>query len=133
MKAIGIAEAGDLDSLPDYEAVADQLLVDARAPQGASRPGGLGVAFDWRLLAGRRMLKPWMLAGGLTPANVAEAARGMGLTHRQRLWQGVQREPVQPLMLLRLHQRWLTGEAFGEIDRRHPVLRCARMDLVGDA
>ncbi len=75
MKAIGIAEVVDLDSLPDYEAVADQLLVDARAPQGASRPGGLGVAFDWRLLAGRHWSRPWLLAGGLNASNVAEAIR----------------------------------------------------------
>ena len=60
------------------ESKPDLLLVDAKAPADATLPGGNGLAFDWRLLAGRRMLKPWMLAGGLTPANVAEAVRLTG-------------------------------------------------------
>lgn len=78
MKAVGIAAPVDLDALWDYGLVADLLLVDAKAPADATLPGGNGLAFDWRLLAGRRMLKPWMLAGGLTPANVAEAVRLTG-------------------------------------------------------
>lgn len=78
MKAVGIAAPADLDALWDYGLVADLLLVDAKAPADATLPGGNGLAFDWRLLAGRRMLKPWMLAGGLTPANVAEAVRLTG-------------------------------------------------------
>ena len=78
MKAVGVAGPGDLDALWNYGLVADLLLVDAKAPPGADLPGGNGLSFDWRLLAGRRMLRPWMLAGGLTPANVAEAARLTG-------------------------------------------------------
>lgn len=78
MKAVGIAEAADLDRLPAYEAVADQILVDAKAPKGAALPGGNGLAFDWRLIAGRKWDKPWMLAGGLTPDNVAAAVRLTG-------------------------------------------------------
>lgn len=78
MKAVGIAEAADLDRLPAYEAVADQILVDARPPKGAALPGGNGLAFDWRLIAGRTWDKPWMLAGGLTPDNVAAAVRLTG-------------------------------------------------------
>lgn len=78
MKAVGIAEAADLDRLPAYEAVADQILVDAKAPRGAALPGGNGLAFDWRLIAGRKWDKPWMLAGGLTPDNVAAAVRLTG-------------------------------------------------------
>lgn len=78
MKALGVAEAADLAVIPDYEAVADQILVDAKAPKGAALPGGNGLAFDWRLIAGRMWQKPWMLAGGLTPANVAEAIRLTG-------------------------------------------------------
>ncbi|MBV0891775.1 phosphoribosylanthranilate isomerase [Paracoccus sp. Z118] len=78
MKAVGIAEPADLPALLDYGLVADLLLVDAKPPKGAALPGGNGLAFDWRLLAGRRMLKPWMLAGGLTAANVAEAIRLTG-------------------------------------------------------
>lgn len=78
MKAVGIAGEPDLDAIDAYERVADQILVDARPPRGADRPGGHGIAFDWRLLAGRRWRRPWMLAGGLTPENVAEAVRLTG-------------------------------------------------------
>ena len=73
MKAIGIANAQDLDQIDEYGSVADQLLVDAKPVPGAELPGGNGLRFDWRLLQGRRWPTPWMLAGGLTPTNVAEA------------------------------------------------------------
>ena len=75
MKAVGVAEPSDLDLLWDYGLVADMLLIDAKPPKGAVLPGGNGLAFDWRLLAGRQILKPWLLAGGLTPENVHEAIR----------------------------------------------------------
>ncbi|EEB83575.1 phosphoribosylanthranilate isomerase [Roseobacter sp. GAI101] len=78
MKAVGVADASDLPQLETYMRVADQILVDAKPPKGADLPGGNGLAFDWRLIAGRRWPKPWMLAGGLTPENVAEAARMTG-------------------------------------------------------
>ncbi|WP_134679903.1 phosphoribosylanthranilate isomerase [Paracoccus ravus] len=75
MKAVGVAEPKDLDALWDYGLVADMLLIDAKAPKDAALPGGNGLAFDWRLLAGRQIIKPWLLAGGLTPENVNEAIR----------------------------------------------------------
>ena len=78
MKAVGIAEAADLAAIASYEQVADQILIDAKPPKGAALPGGNGLAFDWRLIAGREWDRPWMLAGGLTPANVAEAVRLTG-------------------------------------------------------
>ncbi len=78
MKAVGVAEADDLAQLDAYMAVADQILVDAKPPKDANLPGGNGLAFDWRLIAGRRWPRPWMLAGGLTPENVADAARMTG-------------------------------------------------------
>lgn len=78
MKALGVADEGDLAALDAYGHVADQLLVDAKPPKGAVLPGGNGVAFDWRLIANRRWFAPWMLAGGLTPDNVAEAVRLTG-------------------------------------------------------
>ncbi|PWK57287.1 phosphoribosylanthranilate isomerase [Roseicyclus mahoneyensis] len=79
MKALGIASAADLARIDSYAEVADQLLIDAKPPEGADLPGGNGLAFDWRLLAGRKYwTKPWMLAGGLTPGNVAEAVRLTG-------------------------------------------------------
>lgn len=78
MKAVGVAEEADLETLERYLEVADQILLDAKAPKGAELPGGNGLAFDWRLIAGRRWPVPWMLAGGLTPDNVAEAIRLTG-------------------------------------------------------
>ena len=75
MKVVGIADRADLIGLQDYWQVADQILVDAKAPKDAVLPGGNGISFDWTLLAERRWPCPWMLAGGLTPANVAEAIR----------------------------------------------------------
>jgi len=78
MKAIGVADEADLPRLMDYSLAADQLMIDAKPAAGAGLPGGNGVSFDWRLLAGRHWLRPWMLAGGLTPENVAEAVRATG-------------------------------------------------------
>lgn len=80
MKAIGIADENDLDAIAQYSHVADQLLIDAKAPKNTTRPGGNGLAFDWRLLAGRRWALPWMLAGGLTSENVVQAIMRTGAT-----------------------------------------------------
>ncbi len=78
IKAISIAEAADFALVPEYEIAADILLFDAKAPDGAPRPGGHGAAFDWQLLRGRSFLHPWLLAGGLTPDNVARAIAASG-------------------------------------------------------
>ena len=79
MKAVGVADASDLEAIDAYSAVADQLLIDAKPPGGADLPGGNGLAFDWKLLADRKYwTRPWMLAGGLTPENVTEAMRLTG-------------------------------------------------------
>lgn len=78
MKAVGVAEQADLAAIETYGKVADQLLVDAKPPKGAALPGGNGLAFDWRLVAKKYWPCPWMLAGGLTPDNVAEAIRLTG-------------------------------------------------------
>ncbi len=79
MKVIGVADAEDLDAIDAFSDVADQILIDAKPPKNAVLPGGNGLAFDWRLMAGRKYWrKPWMLAGGLTPDNVAEAIRTTG-------------------------------------------------------
>jgi len=78
IKALGVADEGDLPALAEYGRVADMLLVDAKPPRGAVLPGGNGLAFDWRLIAGRRWPCPWMLAGGLTAENVALAVQLTG-------------------------------------------------------
>jgi phosphoribosylanthranilate isomerase len=75
MKAIGVETAADLAALPGYAAVADRVLFDARPPKDATRPGGLGVAFDWRLLENLAPGIPFMLSGGLTAGNVDAAVR----------------------------------------------------------
>ncbi|WP_422033216.1 phosphoribosylanthranilate isomerase [Roseovarius sp.] len=78
IKVVGISGPEDVTQIDFYGKVADQILVDAKPPKGADRPGGNAVAFDWKLIAGRRWPVPWMLAGGLTPDNVAEAIRLTG-------------------------------------------------------
>jgi len=79
MKAVGIADESDLETLERYLGVADQILVDAKPPKEAVLPGGNGLSFDWRLVSNRRWPVPWMLAGGLTPENVAEAVALTGV------------------------------------------------------
>ncbi len=78
MKAIGIADAEDVAKIDTYGAVADQLLVDAKPPKHADLPGGNGLSFDWRLVNRKYWPRPWMLAGGLTADNVAEAVKMTG-------------------------------------------------------
>ncbi|NGM23828.1 phosphoribosylanthranilate isomerase [Roseomonas stagni] len=78
MKALGIASAADLEGLAAYVPHVDRFLLDAKAPPGAPLPGGNAAPFDWTLTAGRTIPRPWLLAGGLTPGNVAEAIRVAG-------------------------------------------------------
>jgi len=73
MKALPIATRADLASIRVYSDVVDRLLFDARPPAEATRPGGLGVSFDWTLLRDIKPGVPWMLSGGLDAGNVAEA------------------------------------------------------------
>ena len=79
IKAIGVAEPEDLVEIDWYSETADQLLIDAKPPKNSELPGGNGLPFDWRLLAGRKYWRtPWMLSGGLNPGNVAEAIKMTG-------------------------------------------------------
>ena len=78
MKAVGLSGEADLAAIMEYSLIADQLLIDAKPGSGTDLPGGNGLAFDWRLLVERKWLRPWMLAGGLGPHNVAEAIRLTG-------------------------------------------------------
>jgi phosphoribosylanthranilate isomerase len=75
MKALPIAERSDLSPIRVYAKVADRLIFDARPPENATRPGGLGTPFDWTLLKGVDPGVPFMLSGGLDANNVAEALR----------------------------------------------------------
>lgn len=75
MKALPVANTGDLASVPGYAAAADRLLFDAKAPKDATRPGGLGVPFDWTLLANLQRNLSYMLSGGIHAGNVSEALR----------------------------------------------------------
>ena len=73
-KALAVAGAGDVARAADYAGAADLVLFDAKTPKG-TLPGGMGLAFDWSLLAQANPPLPWGLAGGLGPSNVAEALR----------------------------------------------------------
>ncbi|MBV9552092.1 MAG: phosphoribosylanthranilate isomerase [Alphaproteobacteria bacterium] len=75
MKAVAVAGPDDLAVAARYEDAADLLLFDAKPPPGATRPGGNGLAFDWRLIAGRDWRVPWLLSGGLTADLLPEAVR----------------------------------------------------------
>jgi phosphoribosylanthranilate isomerase len=76
IKALAVADAADIDAAADYEGVVEHLMFDAKPPKGPS--GGTGHSFDWTLLSGRRFRRPWFLAGGLDPWNVAEAVQQSG-------------------------------------------------------
>jgi phosphoribosylanthranilate isomerase len=80
MKVIKVSSRADIARAADYESVADRLLFDAQPPAGMKNalPGGNAVSFDWTLLQGFRAQRPWMLSGGLTAGNLAEAVRQSG-------------------------------------------------------
>ncbi|MFN7055681.1 phosphoribosylanthranilate isomerase [Hyphomonas sp.] len=76
-KAVGVRTRAHLAGAEAFKA-ADRLLIDARAPEGSAQAGGHGNAFDWAILEGWTAPKPWLLAGGLTPENVARAILDTG-------------------------------------------------------
>jgi len=80
-KALPVASAYDVERALGYHTAADLILFDAKTPTDATRPGGMGLVFDWSLLAGYGHPGLWGLAGGLNPANVGDAIRitGTGL------------------------------------------------------
>lgn len=101
MKAIPVESRGDLAAVAGYAAVADRILFDARAPKDATRPGGLGVPFDWRILEGLSLGKSFFLSGGLNADNLAQAiniARPQGVD----VSSGVERAPgVKDVTMIR--------------------------------
>ncbi|MCO6383489.1 phosphoribosylanthranilate isomerase [Oceanicola sp. 502str15] len=111
MKAVGVAGEADLSALDEHGRVADMLLVDAKPAPGDELPGGNGLPFDWRLIAGRRWGVPWLLAGGLHAGNVAEAVARTG-ARQVDLSSGVEREKgVKDAGMIRAFM-----EAVAEID-----------------
>jgi phosphoribosylanthranilate isomerase len=74
-RAVGVGAAADL---PGDAMGADRLVIEAKPPQGADRPGGNATSFDWSVMQGWEAPAPWILAGGLTPDNVADAVRATG-------------------------------------------------------
>lgn len=77
IKAVGVAKREDVAAASIFDGVIDMYLFEATAPAGG-QPGGNALAFDWGLMAGAKVGRPWLLAGGLTPANVKEAIRTAG-------------------------------------------------------
>jgi len=92
IKALAITEPGDLAKLTAYEQMAEMFLFDAAPADGATRPGGHGAAFDWRMLKDKDVRRPWFLAGGLDPENVAQAIEVSGAT-RVDVSSGVESAP----------------------------------------
>jgi phosphoribosylanthranilate isomerase len=78
IKVLPVSEARDIDAAAAYEPVAAHLMFEGKPPKDSALPGGVGARFDWTLLSGRRFARPWFLAGGLDPWNVAEAVRLSG-------------------------------------------------------
>ncbi len=73
MKVVGVSDAADVAAASRYTDHADMLLFDAKPPPDADRPGGNATTFNWSLMTAYRGALPWLLAGGLTPENVAQA------------------------------------------------------------
>ena len=92
IKAIGISEKADLDSVALFNDVADQLLIDAKPPSSTVLPGGNGLNFDWQLIKDFKFQCPWLLAGGLNSGNVVEAIALTGATQLD-LSSGVEKAP----------------------------------------
>ena len=78
IRALSVRTAADIDAAAAWAPVADHLMFDAKPPEGSALPGGVGASFDWTLLADRSFARPWFLAGGLNPDNVAGAVRISG-------------------------------------------------------
>ncbi|MEJ7935080.1 phosphoribosylanthranilate isomerase [Sphingobium sp. AN558] len=74
-KAISVKTRADIAAADAYVGIADRLLFDAKTPDGAALPGGMGLRFDWTLLRGLALPMPWGLSGGLGIGNAADAIR----------------------------------------------------------
>jgi phosphoribosylanthranilate isomerase len=95
IKALKVAQASDLAAIPGYAEVADLLLFDAKPPPDpALLPGGNGLSFDWRLLQGLEVERPWLLSGGLSEGNLAAAVE-LCAARAVDVSSGVERRPGQ--------------------------------------
>ena len=116
MKAVAVSTAADLGAIEGYKSVCDRILFDARPPTGASRPGGLGAAFDWQVLKNLDIGLPFMVSGGLSAHNVEEALRVTGAGGVD-VSSGVERAPgvKDPDMIERFIR---AARAFNEVTAR---------------
>lgn len=80
IKAIAVNSEADIQKADAFLPFVDHILFDAKPPKGAMLPGGNAVSFPWQILAGKKLPFKWMLAGGLTPENVARAIAASGAT-----------------------------------------------------
>ena len=80
IKVLKISSDMDLNFIPEYESVTDWLMFDARPPKGmkGALPGGNALSFDWNIIKGVKLSRPWILAGGLNITNVREAVQISG-------------------------------------------------------
>lgn len=120
MKAIGVAGPSDLSAAKPYAGVADMILFDAKPPKDAHLPGGNGLAFDWRLLAGFAGETPYLLSGGLTPDNVGEAialsgAKGVDVSSGVERAPGVKDNSKIAAFVARARAAFATRELAGRV------------------
>ncbi len=92
IKALAVTEPADLARAAVYEKISEMFLFDAAPAQDATRPGGHGAAFDWRMLKEEKFRRPWFLAGGLNPENVTRAIEVSG-AERVDVSSGVESAP----------------------------------------
>ena len=78
IKAVSVSDINDLVAADAYEPHVEYMMFDAKTPRDAALPGGLGLSFDWSIMQSYTGSKPWFLAGGVTPANVAAAVKESG-------------------------------------------------------
>lgn len=92
IKALSVSEASDIDAANPFDGVVRHLMFDAKPPKDSDLPGGTGARIDWKILDGRRFSRPWLLAGGLDPWNLAEAV-GLSGAPAVDVSSGVERGP----------------------------------------
>jgi phosphoribosylanthranilate isomerase len=72
IRSFSVATRQDIEKIHAFADCAWRLL---DAPPNGTQRGGTGHTFDWSLMDGLDIPRPWMLAGGLTPQNVGDAIK----------------------------------------------------------